>query len=63
MPIAGMNPLWRGLEQVEALEDEAELTIAQVSQGGLRHALRVVAVEIVFPLGGPIETAEDVHES
>ena len=48
--------------EVEALEDEADLAVAQVSELVLGDVADVDAVEQVAPGGGRVEAAEHVHQ-
>ena len=49
-------------QQVEPLEDEPDLPVADDGELVLRHARDVLAVEDVGAARRPIEAAEDVHQ-
>ena len=48
-------------QQVEALEDEADLLVADVGQFVAAELRDVDAVERILPPGRPVEAADDVH--
>ena len=52
----------RARHEVEALEDEADLAVAQVGELVLVDVAHVDAVEQVAPGGRRVEAAEDVHQ-
>ena len=52
----------RPRQQVEPLEDEADLLVADDRQLVLRHPGDVLAVEEVLPARRPIQAPDDVHE-
>jgi hypothetical protein len=52
----------RTAEQVESLEDEPDLLVANGSQVVLRELGDVSAVELVDAAARPIQAADDVHE-
>ena len=52
----------RARQQVEALEDEADLRVAEIASSSFDMPRDVLAVEEVVPARRPIEAAEDVHE-
>jgi hypothetical protein len=52
----------RAREQVELLEHEADLAAADARERVAREARHVLAVEDVPARGGPVETAQQVHE-
>ncbi len=52
----------RARHEVEALEDEADLAVAQVREVVLVELAGVHAVDQVAPGGGYVQAAEDVHE-
>src|ERR1039457_2989744 len=49
-------------QQVEGLEDETDLTVADARQLVVGHLADQVAVDVVQALGGGIEAADQVHE-
>src|SRR6202171_757677 len=49
-------------QEVESLEDEADLLVAHAGQRTSRHLGHVFTVQPVLAAGGRVETAEDVHE-
>ncbi len=49
-------------DEVEGLEDEAELAVAQVGELVLVEVVGVGAVDQVAPAGGDVEAAKDVHQ-
>src|ERR1017187_2170328 len=49
-------------QQVEGLEDEADLPVADARQLVVGHLADQVAVDVVQALGGGIEAADQVHE-
>src|SRR5512143_947015 len=49
-------------QQVVVLEDEADLLVADLRQGGAREALDRLSIEEVAPAGRRIETAQDGHQ-
>ena len=50
------------LQKVEALEDEAEPAIAELSEPFARQTGNILTVELVSAAGRMIETAENVHQ-
>src|SRR5690606_2973437 len=48
-------------QQVEALEDEAELPVADVGELVLAQSVDPLAVQDVRPRGRPVQAADDVH--
>ena len=51
-----------GGDEVEALEDEADLLVADVGELPVRQLGDVHAVQVVVPVGGDIQAAQDIHE-
>ena len=49
-------------QQVELLEDEPDLLVADLGQLGLAHLRDVGAVQLVVPAGRVVQAAEDVHQ-
>jgi hypothetical protein len=49
-------------QQVEPLEHEADLLVADRREVVFRHPGHVLAIEKVVPAGRTVETAEDVHQ-
>src|SRR5262249_28713989 len=49
-------------QQIEALEDEADPPAAHIRERDFVFAADVDALEQVGPAGGPVETAEQIHE-
>ena len=52
----------RAGHQVEALEDEPDLAVAQVGEVVFVHVADVDAVDQVAPAAGQVQAAEDVHQ-
>ena len=51
-----------GGDQVIALEDEADLLVADVGQLAVRAVGDVLTVQGVVPIGGDVQTAQNVHQ-
>ena len=49
-------------DEVEALEDEADLAVAQVGEIVLVHFADIDAVDQIAPAGRDVQAAEDVHQ-
>ena len=48
-------------QQVELLEDKAQLPVAQIGQGVIGEILHGRAIEVITAAGGAIEAPEDIH--
>ena len=51
-----------GADQVEALEDKADLPVADIGGGSAAQPLHRGAFQQIFPCGGTIQTAQNVHQ-
>src|SRR4051812_24589971 len=51
------------LEQVEALEDEADLVASQLDHLAFAEAADVLAIEYVGAGAGPVDEADDIEQS
>ena len=49
-------------QQIESLEDEADVSVADVGQPVAAEAVDALAVQFVGARGRPVQAAEDVHE-
>ncbi len=62
----GSSTLWsevaRAREEVEGLEDEADLLVADTGEFVVVELGDVVAVEPVFALRGRVKAADEVHQ-